>query len=321
MPRRYIHVAVAVIWRNGKILIARRPARAHQGNLLEFPGGKVEPGETVQQALVRELAEETGVIVKVTDLEPLIRIRHDYGDKQVFLDVWQTAVSSGDPVGLEGQPVYWLAPDALADESFPEANRPIIRALRLPRELAITGPFDRPADGLEQLRLSLERRRSNTGSEPSLILLRAPWLSVTDYRQWVMDAARLTEGAGTRLLVHNHPELVDGHRIVGTHLSQAAVTSLERRPVSVKDWFGVSCHNQQELARATALGADYATVSPVHPTRSHPGAATLGWGGFGELAARATLPVYALGGVGPGDQSEAVARGGQGVAGISHWWC
>ena len=94
--KKLIHVAVAVIVRDGRILIARRPEHVHQGGLLEFPGGKVEPGETVQQALVREIAEETGLRVPAETLEPVIGIRHDYGDKHVFLDVWQTAAAEGE---------------------------------------------------------------------------------------------------------------------------------------------------------------------------------------------------------------------------------
>ena len=134
-----IHVAVAVIVRDGRVLIARRPDHVHQGGLLEFPGGKVEPGESVQAALVREIAEETGLHVPADSLQPVIGIRHDYGDKRVFLDVWETRAAEGEARGCEGQPVEWLAPEQLQDEDFPAANRPIIRALRLPRQLAITG--------------------------------------------------------------------------------------------------------------------------------------------------------------------------------------
>lgn len=79
-----VHVAVGVIIRDGRVLIARRPEHAHQGGLLEFPGGKVEPGETVQQALVREIAEETGLKLIESALQPVIGIRHNYGDKRVF---------------------------------------------------------------------------------------------------------------------------------------------------------------------------------------------------------------------------------------------
>ena len=133
--RKTVHVAVGVIVRDGRVLIARRPDTAHQGGLLEFPGGKVEPGETVQQALCREIAEETGLVLTEDSLEPVIGIRHDYGDKCVFLDVWSSHSAQGEPEGKEGQPVSWLAPEALKDEEFPAANRPIIRALRLPHRL------------------------------------------------------------------------------------------------------------------------------------------------------------------------------------------
>ncbi|MDX1636238.1 MAG: 8-oxo-dGTP diphosphatase MutT, partial [Marinobacter sp.] len=145
---REVHVAVAVVRRGGRVLIARRPDGVHQGGLLEFPGGKVEAGETVQQALVRELAEETGLRVDPASLQPLIGIRHDYGDKRVFLDVWQTDTAAGEAEGREGQPVSWLALAQLQDEDFPAANRAIIRALRLPSVYAVTGAFENPGQGL-----------------------------------------------------------------------------------------------------------------------------------------------------------------------------
>lgn len=143
-----IHVAVAVIVRQGRVLIARRPDHVHQGGLLEFPGGKVEFGETVQQALVREIAEETGLQVPEDSLEPVIGIRHDYGDKRVFLDVWKTTRAQGQPEGREGQPVDWLKPSELADTDFPAANRPIIRALNLPTRLALSGAMVSWREGL-----------------------------------------------------------------------------------------------------------------------------------------------------------------------------
>ena len=103
MPASVVHVAVGVV-RNpqGNILIAKRPAHAHQGDLWEFPGGKVERGESLQQALQRELHEELGI--DVTHARPLIRIPHSYPDKQVLLDVWliEGFVSSRKPTDHSG---------------------------------------------------------------------------------------------------------------------------------------------------------------------------------------------------------------------------
>src|SRR5690606_7572608 len=101
---KLIHVAVGVIVNaDGKILIAKRPQTAHQGGLWEFPGGKVDAGETIEQALVRELREELAITVK--DSRPLIQIRHHYPDKSVLLDVHKITRFEGNPIGNEGQPV------------------------------------------------------------------------------------------------------------------------------------------------------------------------------------------------------------------------
>ena len=126
-----IHVAAAVIRDNsGKILIARRADTQHQGGLWEFPGGKVEADESVTTALGRELHEELGIVVDVA--RPLIKVQHDYPDKQVLLDVWEVSAFTGEPHGAEGQPLEWVAPRDLLNYDFPAANQPIVAAARLP---------------------------------------------------------------------------------------------------------------------------------------------------------------------------------------------
>lgn len=123
-----LHVAVGVIVRRDRVLIARRPDNVHKGGLWEFPGGKVEVGETVTQALGRELEEELGIGVSAS--EALIEISHNYPEKQVLLDVQLVLSFTGDPCGREGQPLQWATVEELADYAFPEANTPIITALR-----------------------------------------------------------------------------------------------------------------------------------------------------------------------------------------------
>lgn len=124
-----LHVAVGVILdHQQQILIALRPHDTHQGGLWEFPGGKVEAGEVVQQALNRELFEELGLTVRVCS--PLIEIRHQYSDKAVFLDVWWVERFSGEPSGKEGQPIKWVSADDLSNYPFPEANQEIIVAVQ-----------------------------------------------------------------------------------------------------------------------------------------------------------------------------------------------
>ncbi|EWH11211.1 mutator MutT protein [Catenovulum agarivorans DS-2] len=126
-----VHVAVAVIVQQNaqqtQVLIAKRAQHQHQGGKWEFPGGKVEKNEQVDDALRREIAEECGLVVEAA--EPLIKIEHDYGDKKVVLDTFIVTQYSGQARGNEGQQILWLDVSQLADYTFPEANQPIIDAI------------------------------------------------------------------------------------------------------------------------------------------------------------------------------------------------
>ena len=124
-----VHVAVGVILdADNRILIARRNNDAHQGGLWEFPGGKVETQETLQVAMARELREELGIDIGA--LSPLLEVRHDYGDKQVLLDVHVVRDFTGEAEGKEGQPLRWVTVAELHQFEFPAANVPIVEAVQ-----------------------------------------------------------------------------------------------------------------------------------------------------------------------------------------------
>jgi 8-oxo-dGTP diphosphatase len=315
---REVHVAVGVIIRNGRVLIARRPEHAHQGGLLEFPGGKVEPGETVQQALVREIAEETGLKLIESALRPVIGIRHDYGDKRVFLDVWSTDTAAGEAHGREGQRIQWLLPQDLRDEDFPAGNRSIIRALQLPSQLALTGSDVAEGEsGLKRLQAALQV------SKPLLVVLRAPALAeqTMAYDGLVQSVLALCQNNGSELMLHGAPELMDRHpQAAGLHLPWRHASQCKLRPVAEHFRLGVSCHNAEQLAHAAVIGADYATLGHVADTPSHPNEAPLGWHAFSQLVSAARLPVYGIGGLSSADLPKARRCGAQGIAGIGFWW-
>jgi 8-oxo-dGTP diphosphatase len=127
-------VAAAVIDAAGRVLIAQRPAGKHMAGGWEFPGGKLEPGEDRLAGLARELREELGISIIGTP-RPLIRVRHAYPSREVLLDIWVVKGYSGEARGLDGQALRWCTQDELEAAELLPADRPIVRALRLPERL------------------------------------------------------------------------------------------------------------------------------------------------------------------------------------------
>ena len=120
---------VAAVLRDerGRVLIAQRPAGKHMGGYWEFPGGKIAPGESSEQALTRELAEELGVSLR--RCHPLLQLRHDYADRIVELDVFMVDDYCGEPAGLEAQALKWVAAAELGGQALLPADQPIIEVL------------------------------------------------------------------------------------------------------------------------------------------------------------------------------------------------
>lgn len=311
--KRVLHVAAAVIRDAAdRVLITQRPRHAHQGGCWEFPGGKVEAGESVEQALQRELEEELGI--RVAEAEPLIRIPYEYPEHRVVLDVWQVMRFEGQAHGREGQPLRWVAREELRGYTFPPANLPIITAARLPDRYLITPEPGADLPGfLRQLERSLR-------DGIRLVQLRCKTLADPAYLNLARQALELCAHHHARLLLNAAPEMLVQVPAHGVHLSSARLLAYRQRPVSHDHWLAASCHNERELQHARAIGVDFAVISPVLETSSHPEAAPLGWEAFARLSAQAGMPVYALGGMGLEQLAQAKRCGAQGIAAITALW-
>jgi 8-oxo-dGTP diphosphatase len=309
---RLIQVAAAVILDGDqRILLARRPDDKHQGGLWEFPGGKVEAGEPVLDALDRELHEELGI--RVHSARPLIQIPHHYADKSVLLDVFVVDRFDGQAHGREGQPVRWVSAQQLSDYSFPAANRPIVAAARLPARLLITGVAMDAADYLARTERALALGLR-------WVMLRASELAEADFCALYRQLLPLCDAAGATLGVNCDLALANRLGARALHLNRHRLAQLGARDEFQGEWLSASCHTAAELARAAELSLDFATLSPVAATASHPGTAPLGWQAFAALCAEATVPVYALGGMLDDDLPAAWEHGAQGIAAIGAWW-
>ena len=309
-----LKVAVAAIRDSlGRVLIARRPAGVHQGNLWEFPGGKLEPGEDVRAALRRELWEE--LHIEPTSMRPLIRVPFHYSDRAVFLDVWQVDAFSGSPFGREGQPIRWVEPAQLPAYQFPAANRPIVNAVRLPQTYLITADCE---PGHEREFLARLEQALTRGIR--LVQFRVKRIEGAARLRLAQQAVALAHAAGAELLLNGSIDEAAVCGADGVHLSSRQLAQSSLRRPAVDGWLAASCHSRQELESAVAAGVDFAVLSPVRPTQSHPGAPALGWDRFAELIGDIPIPVFALGGVGERDLPRALSRRAQGVAGISAFW-
>lgn len=306
-----IDVAVAVLIRpDGRVLLAQRPPGKVYGGWWEFPGGKIETGEQAAHALARELHEELGV-----DAErayPWLTRGFDYPHATVRLHFFRVLVWRGEPHGREGQSFSWQDLDALTVGPVLPANGPVVKSLRLPAEYAISNASE---VGEEHFLAALETRL-------------AAGLRLVQLREKAMPRARLAALArrvvaaaaphGAIVLVNGDAELARETGAQGVHLTAGQLATATVRPDL--EWVGASCHTADELRRAEALAIDFAVLGPVAATPTHPGARTLGWEGFGAIARDAALPVFALGGVRPGDLERAWSLGAHGIAMIRGAW-
>lgn len=307
-----LRVAVGIVSdRQGRILLSRRPLHVHQGGLWEFPGGKLEAGESLQAGLQRELYEELGITV--LDTAPLIRIRHRYPEFSVLLDVWHVTAFAGETRGREGQQLAWVERDRLIEYPLPAANRPIVTALRLPDCYVIT---PEPADPQVFLRRLAELVQAGA----QLVQLRARSLDEGALIELAMQAVTVCRQGKARLLINGPADLVAACHADGVHLSSRELMSMTRRPLAKDQWVAASCHNLHEIRHAQDIEVDFVVLSPVCATASHPRAEPLGWSVFGQWTEQVALPVYALGGMAPEMISQAKKLGGQGIAAISAFW-
>lgn len=306
-PEPAIHVAAAVLERDdGRVLLAERPADKPWAGYWELPGGKIEPGEPPVQALARELREELGIDIDAA--WAWLTYEHTHTGRRVRLHFYRVPGWRGTPHGREGQRLSWEDPRRPAVGPLLPANDRLLAALALPALYAITC-----ADAYGEHEF-FDRLRAALARGVRLIQVRerfAPEHMLTFARQVVA----LAHDAGAQVLINADVTLAQTVGADGVHLPSAALTARPPLPLCA-----ASCHNAAELAQAAAIGADFAVLSPVLRTASHPGAATLGWARFSELRRDCPLPVYALGGMRPELLATARQHGAHGVALRSGIW-
>ena len=310
-----VEVAAAVMLRadGREFLLAQRPEGKVYAGYWEFPGGKVEPGESVRQALVRELHEEQGITV--TACAPWLTRVFTYPHATVRLNFWRVTAWEGEigiTAPLEHSAVNWqkCGEPASVAPILP-ANDPILDALALPTRMAITMGEQ---EGVER---QLERLEEALAGGLRLIQVRDKGWPPAQ-RLWFAEAiVRVARSHGALVVINDDEEIARRVDADGVHLSAARLADCGARPEFRR--VGASCHTAEELARAGELGLDYALLGPVLPTPTHPEASGLGWDEFARLIAGSPLPVFALGGMKNELLATAQAHGAHGIAQMRGW--
>lgn len=303
-------IVVAAIIRgdDGRLCLSKRADHQHQGGRWEFPGGKVEQGETLDAALARELEEELGMVAAAST--PFMTIAHQYDDLHVTLHFRDVRAWQGEPQGREGQRVRWFLPDELGGLHFPAANQPVVNAIRLPEQLVVAPE----AITLSELLSGIDR----LNAEQQGLYLRQ-W---SDHAEVAAIVAQCKQRGVKVWLRAVDAQSVIAAKTLGVfalHFPGKALAQLNERP-AYDGIISAAVHEQTARDKAEALNLDMALVSPVLPTPTHPGRPALGWPQAESLMKGASLACYALGGVTPKDLVNARDHGAVGVAGIRAFW-
>ena len=303
-------IAIGII-RNeqGKILVTQRNKDAHLPNVWEFPGGKLEAGESFKQGLRREIHEEVGVNVR--QCAKLIDFNYAYEDRELSFQVFTVIVHSNE-VHIPGQQnIAWVDPQDLSQLDFPSANQIIINAINLPQSYMIADLSVLGDHLLEKVKINLE-------NGVSLIQFRAPSINKEQYLAIADELCDLCHQKNARLILNGELDWFRNSSADGIHLNSqrlAALHNAGQRPVD-GEIYSASCHTTEELEYANSLGVRTAIIGPVLQTPSHPQSRPLGWPQFSRLCTHANIPVYAIGGLGKKELQTAQVNGAHGIAGI-----
>ena len=304
-------VAAAVILReDGSFLLGQRAPDTFYPGYWEFPGGKVEPGETPREALVRELREE--LEIEVEEAAPWIVREHVYEHAHVRLNFFRVTRWRGEIRDHVHAALEWQRPGAPTVAPMLPANAPVLAALTLPALYGITHAWEVGAEAqLAALDAALARGLR-------LVQLREAGLPEMQRESFVAAAVARCRQYGARVLVNGDAQLARAAGADGLHLPARQLKALNQRPPF--PLVAASCHDAAELQQAARLGCDFAVLGPVEATASHPGKVGMGWQEFAALVAGLPMPVYAIGGLAARDIATAQGAGAQGIAAIRSAW-
>lgn len=298
MSKPNLHISIAILLHQSKVLVGWREENQHQGNKHEFPGGKVEQGETPVEACRREVFEEVGI--ELDEWHAFDFIRHEYDDVIVNLHLFHAAVKA-EALDKIQQPWQWYNRTELRDLNFPKANKAMVKRLYWQQQIKVSDDLSQliqlPSNQLMYWRTEANQQSHMALSEVNveqlsqLIVNQSLWKQLNSIQQQNIGAVHLKH---TQLMTMSANDLLVGQRYIA------------------------ACHDEQSVQHARSIGCDAVLLSPVLATETHPDAVAMGWEKFAQIAKQVEIPVFALGGMHADMLQEAKEHHAYGIAGMRY---
>ncbi|HCK04537.1 MAG TPA: Nudix family hydrolase [Methylophilaceae bacterium] len=295
---------------DNRVLLAQRPEAKTWSSWWEFPGGKLEENESPRDALTRELKEEIGIDVIVS--ERWVTRTYSYDEHNVTLYFFKVTLWSGKPASMENQNLRWVSPLEVDKSTILPPNVFILNALSFPDCYAITNIEE------TSKKLFYKQLLAQLNQGLKLIQIREKNLLPIDLLEACKEILEICKPFSAKLILNSNIKLAYDLKVDGIHLTSLELKNLIDKPKNLI--IGASCHSIEDIRNAEEKGVDFAVLSPVQKTISHPKNKPMGWAAFSKIINNSNIPVYALGGMKKINIKDAHSFGSVGIASQREIW-
>jgi len=307
----HVNVSVAVLINaNHQVLLGQRPPPKSWEGWWEFPGGKIEKGETSVDALYREIYEEIGV--KISQFKKWVTRKYSYGGNDITLHFFKVQKWEGEVTSKENQKLVWTY--LKNPNVFPilPANLFVQKAFDLPKYYAITNLSE------TSKKVFFNQLQNKITNGLKMIQVREKNISFNEFKIFSKEVIKICKPKNVKVIINSDVNLAYEIKSDGVHLTSKDLISIKTKPKNLI--VSASCHTQEEINIAEKLNIHFVVLSAVNKTKSHPNTKPIGWNKFQTIANKTNIPIYALGGLSTEDYEVALENGAVGIASQRSIW-
>jgi 8-oxo-dGTP diphosphatase len=307
----HVNVSVAVLINaDHQVLLGQRPPPKSWNGWWEFPGGKIEKGETSVDALYREIYEEIGV--KITQFKKWVTRKYSYGENDITLHFFKVQKWEGEVSSKENQKLVWTYLKNPNVSPILPANLFVQKAFDLPKYYAITNLSEMSK------KVFFNQLENKITNGLKMIQVREKNISFNEFKIFSKEVIKICKPKNVKVIINSDVNLAYEIKSDGVHLTSKDLISIKTKPKNLI--VSASCHTQEEINIAEKLNIHFVVLSAVNKTKSHSNIKPIGWNKFQTIANKTNIPIYALGGLSSGDYEVALENGAVGIASQRSIW-